>query len=204
MTERAQSESVLVMYGVLAGGARMFLPPAVDLPVVRTIRAAMLDRMARAHGVTLTVGARRILVDIESVGTLRGNVAQGARWVIGRLLPGGRAVDAVNNLLRTYGVGALMQRYFTEFRPTDDAVLAEIEAERIRVALRAALNIMEVGHVLSIVDEALLPVRQARVSTDLGPVARWGEAAAATVAELPAAWLDAAERVFVTTLRQYG
>ncbi len=203
MTDRALSESVLVMYGLMAGGARLFLPPAVDLPVVRTVRAAMVDRMARAHGVTLTAGARRILVDLEEVGTLRGNFEQGARWVVGRLLPGGRVVDAVANVFRTYGAGTLLRRYFTEHRLASDPVLAEIEAERLRVALRAALAVLVTEQVMAVAHEAMLPVRQASVSKDLGPVARWSEAAAATVAELPAAWLDAAEKVFVEALKKY-
>ena len=48
MKERAMNEGVLVMYGVLAGGARLVLPPMFDAPLVRTLRAAMFDRMARA------------------------------------------------------------------------------------------------------------------------------------------------------------
>ncbi|MBI5512850.1 MAG: hypothetical protein HY909_03735 [Deltaproteobacteria bacterium] len=203
MSERALNDVVLAMYGLMAGGARLLLPPTVDIPVVRTLRGAMFDRMARARGVTLTLGARRILVDIEESTTIRGNFAEGARWVIDRLIPGGRMVDAAGNLFRTFGAGLLLRRYFLEHRTVDDPVLAEIEAERIRVALRAALEVLALEHARAIAEEALLPVRQVEDARGLGIVQRWSEAAVATVAELPLAWLDAAEKVFVETLGRY-
>ena len=99
MNERALNEGVLVMYGVLAGGARLVLPPMFDAPLVRTLRAAMFERMARARGVTLTAGARRILVDLEESSTIRGNVTQGFRWLLDRFVPYSRLVDASGNLL---------------------------------------------------------------------------------------------------------
>lgn len=203
MNERALQDSVLVMYGMMAGGARLLLPPTVDIPVVRTLRGAMFDRMARAHGVTLTHGARRILVDLEESSTIRGNFAQGVRWVVDRLIPGGRLVDAGSNVFRTFGAGLLMRRYFAEHRPSKDPVLAEIEAERVRVALRAAVNLLEYEQMRSVADQAMLPVRQVEDARGLSKIERWSEALVATVAELPAAWLDAAETVFVETLAKY-
>ena len=203
MSERAQSDSVLAMYGFLAGGARLLLPPLVDVPVVRTLRAAMLDRLARSYGVTLTTGARRILVDLEETATIRGNVTQGVRWVIERFVPGGRAVDAVNNVYRTYGAGLLLRRYFEQHRTPADPVFSEIEAERVRAALRNALALLEVERAQDIVESLGLPIRTAN---ELGPsslLERWGEALAATLAEAPAAWLDVAEKRFVETLARY-
>ena len=143
MSERAQSDSVLAMYGLLAGVARLGLPPLIDIPVVRTLRAAMVDRLARSYGVVLTHGARRILVDIEETATIRGNVTQGVRWVFERFVPGGRAVDAVNNVYRTYGAGLLLRRYFELHRTPADPVFSEIEAERVRAALRAGLALLD-------------------------------------------------------------
>lgn len=203
MNERALNEGVLVMYGVLAGGARMLLPPMFDVPVVRTLRAAMFERMARAKGVTLTAGARRILVDLEETGTLRGNVTQGLRWVVDRFVPYSRMVDAAGNLLRTYGAGALMVRYLTQHRPSLDPVMGEIEAERVRAGLRAALDMLEVEQARAIADAILLPVRTVDDVKTLSRVERWSEAIAATAAELPGAWIDAAEETFLATLKKY-
>ena len=63
----------------------------------------MFDRMARAQGVTLTAGARRILVDLEGPPPSR-NVTQGIRWLVDRLVPYSRLVDASGNLLRAWGL----------------------------------------------------------------------------------------------------
>jgi hypothetical protein len=203
MKPRALNEGVLVMYGVMAGGARFLLPPMFDVPVVRMLRAAMFDRMARAQGVTLTASARRILVDLEESGTIRGNVTQGLRWVIDRLVPYSRLVDASGNLVRTWGAGALMLRYLTTHRPEQDPVMGEIEAERVRAAMRAALDVLELDQAKAIADEALIPVRTVNDVPGLTRVERWTEALAATAAELPAAWIDAAETTFLATLRKY-
>ena len=203
MSERAQSDSVLAMYGILSGAARLGLPPMVDLPVVRTLRTAMIDRMARSYGVVLTAGARRILVDIEESATIRGNVTQGLRWMIERLVPGGRAVDAVGNVYRTYGAGLLLRRYFESHRVAKDPVFSEIEAERVRAALRNALALLETDRAQALVDSAALPIRRVNEQTGVTLLERWGEAVAATVAEVPAAWLDVAESRFVETLERY-
>lgn len=191
------------MYGVLAGGARLLLPPMMDLPVVKALRTAMVDRMARAHGVTLTQGSRRILVDIEESATIRGNLSQGLRLVLARFLPGSRFFDASANLYRTWGAGLLLERYLQSHRPTQDPVLSEIEAERVRAALRAALALIETEQARAIVEEVMLPVRSLDEPSSLSRVDRWSEAVAATLAELPAAWLDAAEPTFLATLKKY-
>jgi len=175
----------------------------IDLPVVRALRVAMIDRMARAHGVTLTAGARRILVDIEESTTIRGNVTQGFRLLLHRLLPGTRFVDASGNLFRTWGTGVLLGRYFAGHRPNADAVLSEIEAERVRASLRAALELLEPDQMRSIATQAMRPVYEVDAPTALSRVERWSEAVAATLAELPAAWTDAAEEVFLATLKKY-
>ena len=203
MSERAQSDSVLAMYGILSGLARLGLPPMVDLPVVRTLRTAMVDRMARSYGVVLTAGARRILVDVEESSTIRGNVTQGLRWMVERFVPGGRAVDAVANVYRTFGAGLLLRRYFELHRKPADPVFSEIEAERVRAALRNALALLEVERAQDIVDSAALPIRLVNEQTGVTLVERWGEAIAATMAEFPAAWLDVAEQRFVETLERY-
>ncbi len=203
MRERSLNEGVLVMYGVLAGGARLVLPPMFDVPLVRTLRAAMFDRMARARGVTLTAGARRILVDLEESSTIRGNVTQGFRWLLDRFVPYTRLVDASSNLFRTWGAGALMLRYLAEHRPDHDPVLGEIEAERVRAGLRAALDVLELDQARAIADEVMLPVRTVHQAPGLSRIERWSEALAATAAELPAAWIDAAEQTFLATVRKY-
>jgi hypothetical protein len=203
MTQRSLNEGVLVMYGVLAGSARLVLPPLFDVPIVRTLRAAMFDRMARARGVTLTAGARRILVDLEEAATIRGNVTQGLRWLVDRFVPYSRLVDAAGNLLRTWGAGALMLRYLTVHRPQHDPVMGEIEAERVRAGLRAALDVLELDQAKAIAEEVMLPVRTVDETPGLSRVERWSEAIAATVAEVPAAWIDAAEQTFLATLEKY-
>lgn len=203
MSERAQSDSVLAMYGLLAGGARLALPPLVDLPVVRTLRAAMVDRLARSYGVVLTHGARRILVDIEETTTIRGNVTQGIRWAFERFVPGGRAADAVNNVYRTYGAGLLLRRYFEKHRTPADPVFSEIEAERVRAALRAGLALLETDRAQDLVEAFALPMRTANEVPNTSILERWGEALAATLAEAPAAWLEVAEKRFLETLARY-
>ncbi len=203
MKPRALNEGVLVMYGVMAGSARFLLPPMFDVPLVRMLRAAMFDRMARAQGVTLTAGARRILVDLEESSTIRGNVTQGIRWVVDRFVPYSRLVDASGNVLRTWGAGALMLRYLTQLRPANDPVMGEIEAERVRAGLRAALDVLELDQAKAIADEALIPVRTVDSVPGLTRIERWTEALAATAAELPAAWIDAAETTFLATLKKY-
>ncbi len=203
MKHRALNEGVLVMYGVMAGSARFLLPPMFDVPLVRMLRAAMFDRMARAQGVTLTAGARRILVDLEESSTIRGNVTQGIRWVVDRFVPYSRLVDASGNVLRTWGAGALMLRYLTQLRPANDPVMGEIEAERVRAGLRAALDVLELDQAKAIADEALIPVRTVDSVPGLTRIERWTEALAATAAELPAAWIDAAETTFLATLKKY-
>ncbi len=203
MKHRALNEGVLVMYGVMAGGARFLLPPMFDVPFVRMLRAAMFDRMARAQGVTLTAGARRILVDLEEATTIRGNVTQGLRWLVDRFVPYSRLVDASGNLVRTWGAGALMLRYITQHRIANDPVMGEIEAERVRAGLRAALDVLELDQAKAIADEALIPVRTVNSVPGLTRIERWTEAIAATAAELPAAWIDAAETTFLATLKKY-
>lgn len=194
---------MLAMYGLLAGVARLGLPPMVDTPVVRTLRGAMVDRLARSYGVVLTAGARRILVDIEETATIRGNVTQGVRWVIERFVPGGRAVDAVANLYRTYGAGLLLRRYFETHRQPADPVFSEIEAERVRAGLRNALRLLEAERAQEIVDAIAIPVRTASDVPAVSTLERWTEAVAATLAEAPAAWLDVAEQRFVETVGRY-
>lgn len=203
MSERAQSDSVLAMYGLLAGAARLALPPLVDLPVVRTLRAAMVDRLARSYGVVLTHGARRILVDIEETATIRGNVTQGIRWAFERFVPGGRAADAVNNVYRTYGAGLLLRRYFEKHRTPADPVFSEIEAERVRAALRSGLALLETDRAQDLVEAFGLPMRTANEVPNTSILERWGEALAATLAEAPAAWLEVAEKRFLETLARY-
>ncbi len=203
MKPRALNEGVLVMYGVMAGGARFLLPPMFDVPVVRMLRAAMFERMARARGVTLTASARRILVDLEESTTIRGNVTQGLRWVFDRLVPYSRLVDASGNLFRTWGAGALMLRYLDEHRPANDAVMGDIEAERVRAGLRAALAVLELDQAKAIAEEAMVPIRNVDQIPGLTRIERWTEALSAAAAELPAAWIDAAEQTFLATLRKY-
>jgi hypothetical protein len=175
------------MYGLLAGGARLALPPLVDLPVVRTLRAAMVDRLARSYGVVLTHGARRILVDIEETATIRGNVTQGVRWAFERFVPGAvGAVDVVDGVRRPA-----------------DPVFSEIEAERVRAALRSGLALLETERAQDLVEAVGLPMRTANEVPNTSMLERWGEALAATLAEAPAAWLEVAEKRFVETLARY-
>ena len=111
--------------------------------------------------------------------------------------------DASGNLFRTWGTGVLLGRYFAEHRPDKDAVLSEIEAERVRAGLRAALELLEPEQLRTVAEAALRPVYTVEAATALSRVERWSEAVAATLAELPAAWTDAAEETFLATLKKY-
>ena len=125
------------------------------------------------------------------------------RWVFERFVPGGRAVDAVNNVYRTYGAGLLLRRYFELHRTPADPVFSEIEAERVRAALRAGLALLEAERAQDIVEAVGLPMRSAHEVPNATMLERWGEAVAATLAEAPAAWLEVAEKRFVETLVRY-
>lgn len=201
--ERALSESAILGYGLLAGGARAILPPVVDLPFVRTLRGAMFDRMARAAGVTLTAEARRTLVDFEEPATSRGALEQALRWAAGRLLPFAGLIDGVRNVVLTYGAGALFRRYLELHRPEPrDPVMAQPEAERVRKAIVTALGVFSAEQARALVHEAMLPVRTVHDSKETSIVQRYGDAAVAAIAELPAAWLDAADAAFRRALDQ--
>jgi hypothetical protein len=194
---RSLSDTAILGYGLLAGGARAVLPAVVDIPVVRTLRGAMFDRMARAAGVTLTAEARRILVDLEEATTKRGAVQQVARWIAGRVVPGAGLVDGARNVALTFGAGALFRRYLDTHRPEPrDPVIGEVEATRLRHAMHRALGVLSLDQVLAWAHEAALPVRTLDESRETSIVQRYSDAIVSTVAELPAAWLESADATF--------
>jgi hypothetical protein len=194
-------DTVLLSYGLLAGGARVVLPPVVDLPFVRAVRGAMLDRLARTAGVTLTADARRILVDLDEPLTTRGVAEQAVRWAAGRFLPGAAAVDTLRNVMRTYGAGALFLRYLEQHRPEPrDAVIDGIEAAKVQRAMRGALNVVSLEHVRAI-GQLLNSTFQAASRVKEHTLAqRYGDALLAALTDLPSAWVDVVDRDFARGL----
>ena len=200
-TPRPLPDTVLVAYGLLTGGGRLFLPPVWDIPFLRTVRGAMYDRQARAASVTITAEARRILVDLEEPTTGRGAVEQVARWAAGRFIPGAAAVDAARNALRTYAAGAIFERYLTRHRAEPrDPVLDGFEAERVRRALREAIDVLSVEHVRAITRLATESFDHARTSKEISIVQRYSDALVTAVAELPNSWVDVIDGSFVRAL----
>jgi hypothetical protein len=196
-------DTVLVAYGLLTGGARAVLPPVWDLPFVRTVRGALFDRLARGAGVTLTAEARRVLADLEEPASGRGVLEQAVRWVAGRFLPGAAVADGTRNVLHTYGAGALFRRYLEAHRPEPrDPVLSGIEAENVRRALRFSISVLSVEHVRAIARLAAATFRDADGASEISLVQRYGDAVVATIAEVPAAWLDVLDEAFRAQFEQ--
>ena len=194
---RAIEDSALVSYGLLAGGVRVFVPPVFDLPFVRAVRGAMFDRLARAAEVTLTAEARRTLVDLEQSSTGRGAAEQALRWVAGRLIPWGPALDTVRNILRTYAAGVLFRRYLdVHRREPKDPVMTAIEAGRVRNALRASIEIASLDHLRAMARIAAESVKGVENSNGLSVVQRYSDVVVSTVAELPMTWVDVLDHEF--------
>lgn len=195
------SDSVLISYGLLAGGARLIVPPVIDLPIVQAIRGAMFDRLTREAGVTLTVEARRILVDTDTTMSKRGVAAQAIRWAAGRVIPMAGTVDAVRNILRTYAQGVLFRRYLDEHRRTPhDSVLSGLEAERVYKAMRIAIDTATISHVQAISKMAFDTLRNPHAASDADFVQKYSDALVSTVAELPMTWMTVLDGDFAKAL----
>jgi len=194
-------DSVLISYGLIAGGARMIVPPVVDLPFVRAIRGAMFDRLARAASVTLTHEARRMLVDFEEPTSRRGVAEQAIRWAAGRFVPMAGTIDAVRNIMRTYAAGVLFRRYLDEHRGEPrDPVMNAFEAERVHKAMRSAVETATMQHVQAISKLAFEAMKHPQAAADTGFVQRYGDALVSTVAELPMTWMNVLDADFVKAL----
>ncbi len=194
-------DSVLISYGLLAGGARMMLPPVVDLPFVRAVRGAMFDRLARSANVTLTAEARRKLVEFEEPLSKRGAAEQAIRWAAGRFVPMAGTVDSVRNILRTYASGVLFRRYLEEHRPEPrDPVMSPFEAERVNRAMRSAIDTATMEHLQAISKMAFEAMRNPQASTDTGFLQKYGDALVSSVAELPLTWMNVLDADFVKNL----
>ncbi len=195
------SDSVLISYGLIAGGARMIVPPVLDLPFIRAIRGAMFDRLSREAGVTLTAEARRALVDFEAATSKRGATEQAFRWAAGRFVPGASAVDAVRNILRTYAQGVLFRRYLDEHRsPPKDSVLSGLEAGRVQKAMASAIDTATMAHVQAISKMAFDAMRNPHAASDAGFVQKYSDALVSTVAELPMTWMNVLDADFAKAL----
>ncbi|MEI8258982.1 MAG: hypothetical protein WCJ30_25210 [Deltaproteobacteria bacterium] len=194
-------DSVLISYGLLAGGARLVVPPVMDLPFVRAIRGAMFDRLTREAGVTLSAEARRVLVDFEAPTSKRGATEQAIRWAAGRFVPMAGTVDAVRNILRTYAAGVLFRRYLDEHRSTPrDPVLNGLEAARVQKAMLLAIDAAAMDHVQAISKMAVDAMRNPHAASDAGFVQKYSDALVSTVAELPMSWMEVLDRDFVKAL----
>jgi len=201
MTQAPVPDSVLISYGLLAGGVRLAVPAVIDIPFVRAVRGAMFDKLARAAGITLSVEARRVLVDLEDPASGRGVAGQALRWAVGRFVPGGVAMDAFRGVLRTYAAGALFARYLDKHRPEPrEPVLSGREAAHVRESLRAAIERATVRHVQAIARVVMDGVRAPHGDRESPIVERWGDALFDTVAELPLTWMNVLDDDFVRTL----
>jgi hypothetical protein len=199
------SDTVLLGYGLIAGGARVVLPPVFDLPFVRAVRGAMFDRLSRAAGVTLSADARRILVDLEEPMTTRGFAEQSVRWAAGRLLPGAVVVDVARNVMRTYGAGSLFARYLEVHRiEPRDPVMDGIEAGRVQRAMRGSLqmasldHLRAMGHVLTATFQSVSRVKETSLAQ------RYGDAILAAMADVPAAWVTVLDKDFARDLQLHS
>jgi hypothetical protein len=195
-------DSVLISYGLLAGGARMLLPPVIDLPFVRAVRGAMFDRLAHTANVTLTSEARRKLVEFEEPMSKRGAAEQAIRWAAGRFVPMAGTLDSVRNILRTYASGVLFRRYLEEHRAEPrDPVMSPFEAERVNKAMRAAIDTATLEHVQAIGKMAFEAMKNPKAAGDAGFLQKYGDALVSSVAELPLTWMNVLDEDFTKALK---
>jgi uncharacterized protein (DUF697 family) len=202
----ARSESRWIAYGAVSAALSRVLPPFVDGPFVRAVRGAMIDRVAKETGVTLTSEARKLLASLEEPLSSRGRVEKGARWVLARVVPGLSTVDTTVHLVTTFTAGALLKRYF-EARPKSDtgAVVDGFEATRIRRALKVALDFASAEHARGLASAvtsgstAAMDGALSKESRSTGARALAEKALAAVdvgATAIPAAWIDAVEPIF--------
>lgn len=212
-----RSESRWIAYGAVSAALSRVLPPFVDGPFIRAVRGAMIDRVARECGVTLTAEARKLLVTIEDPMSARGRVEKGARWVLARIVPGLGTVDTTVHLVGTFTAGALLKRYF-ERRPRSDtgAVVDGFEATRIRRALKVALDFASAEHARGLASavgtgagaavqgfeaptnktESIERAAESSPSSAKLLASRALAAAEAGATAVPVAWIDSLEPIF--------
>jgi hypothetical protein len=208
----AAEETRLLAFGAASAALARLLPPVIDGPFLRALRGAMIDRVARETGVTLTAEARRLLVELEDPLSARGRVEKGARWLVARVVPGLNTVNAGLHMVSTFSAGALLRRYFAA-RPREalGTVVDGFEATRVRRALKVALDFATAEHArgagdaLSTASGALLEGARAKDGAATGPRALAAQARAALeagAASLPPAWVDALEPIFQRELNR--
>jgi hypothetical protein len=202
----AADESRLLAFGAASAALSRLLPPVIDGPFLRALRGAMIDRVARETGVTLTAEARRLLAELDDPLSARGRVEKGARWLVARVVPGLNAASTGLHLVSTFTVGALLRRYFAS-RPHASlgTVIDGFEATRVRRALKVALDFATAehargaAHALSAAGGAILEGARAKEGAASGPrtiAAQAKSALEAGAASLPPAWIDAIEPIF--------
>ncbi|MDP3276910.1 MAG: hypothetical protein Q8Q09_17040 [Deltaproteobacteria bacterium] len=142
-----RKDSRWLTYAALSASARTVLPPFIDGPVVRAIRRSMFERIAREASVTVTAEARELLLSIEDPMSAKGRVEKGARWLLGRIVPGLGTVDTSIHLLTTFATGALFTRYLARRSLGQTGrVIDGFEATRVRRALKIALDFTTQEH----------------------------------------------------------
>lgn len=210
-----RSESRWIAYGAVSATLARVLPPFVDGPFVRAVRGAMIDRVAKECGVTLTAEARKLLVTLEDPMSARGRVEKGARWLLARVVPGLGTVDTTMHLVATFTSGALLRRYF-ERRPKGEtgAVVDGFEATRIRRALKVALDFATAEHARGLASAvgsgagAAVQGFEGAKSDSIDRVPDPGQSSAKLLASraiaaaeagataIPVAWIDSIEPIF--------
>lgn len=193
----------LFFYGIAAAGARNLLPPPVDLPMLRTVRAHMFERLSREAGVTLSVEARRVLVELEPEEVSKAPTGRLARWALGRTLPLFLLPDLAGNVLFTFGAGALFARYLAGHRSgLDGPVVDGVEAERVRKALRHTLA------TLTVEQWVRLAASSSELYVGLAPgssgnvLQRYSEGVLAATRKLPGTWAAVLEPAFLAKLER--
>jgi uncharacterized protein (DUF697 family) len=202
----ARSETRWLAYGAISAALQRVLPPFVDEPFLRSVRGAMVDRVAKEAGVTLTAEARKLLASLEDPMSSRGRVERGARWLLARVVPGLGVVNSTLHLMSTFTAGALLRRYLAR-RPKSEtgSVIDGFEATRVRRALKVALDFATAEHARGLLS-AVGAAAGAAVDGSHPREATGGKARAlaeralhavdAGASAIPVAWIDAVEPIF--------
>lgn len=140
LVERKEGRSGNVtVYAAAAGLASAVPIPFIDGLVARAARGGAMRRVAKRHGVVLTPGARRVL---EQAGTDRDPKVRGykvVRSIVQRIWLPLVAMDRLEEGLASLASSLLFQRYLEAEGIPSGATIDEFEAQRVRVAIDAAL-----------------------------------------------------------------
>ncbi len=138
--------SRLGVYAALGATAGSVPLPWVPGALVRRVRGALVHDVAARHGVSLSSEAREVLSEPSDPESRSGVVSRAVRYAGKRIALRAlaqvgplRALWPLGQALRTYALGALLDRYLSQ-RPDDAAPRIEHgEALRVRRAIDGAI-----------------------------------------------------------------